>query len=102
MCAEQRETSKDILLSDLRRRERSRLITLQVLRHNSYLMSDNRVRLVAAGSEVASSQTDSASKEFHNHFTHFPCSFKKLIITKLQCHDCKTSDSRFVWVMMHL
>ena len=44
VCLAQRETSKDIFLSDLTERHRRRpsVITLQELRHNSYLTSNNR------------------------------------------------------------
>lgn len=56
------------------RHRRPRLIiTLLVLRHNSYLMfDDGRGRLPTKWRPVK--LTDAiASKLFHNHFTHFPC-----------------------------
>ena len=80
-------------------RRRPGPISLEVLRHTGYLMSNDGVWWLS--NKVSSSQTDSSIKFFHNQFTHFPCHhygpvfLKRPFFLRVQCHPCKVQTSDF-------
>lgn len=89
MCVAEGKTSPDIFLPDLRGTGRPRLITLQVLRHRSYLMSDDGCGWLPSACDVQSNW-----QKWSKGFTHFLCHHRSHeFLKKRSFHDRHVTDS---------